>query len=143
MSSSTNKTIPTANSVIDFINLLQDKHQIKDSLWLVDTFKKITGKKPVMWGSSIIGFGSYHYKYDSGREGDACALGFSPRKGNLSIYILSPNLDLSDELKHLGESKQGKACLYIKNLDRINKDILTAMITKAYHYMKTNHQTDL
>jgi len=111
-----NKTTQTEVDVIDFLNSYVDNEQKKtDSHKLIELMGQWSGFEPKMWGPTIIGFGSYHYKYASGHEGDAPLLGFSPRKGQFSLYIYS-NTKKSDELlKDFGKFKMGKACIYIKN----------------------------
>ena len=92
--------------------------------------KKATGKPPKMWGPSIVGFGSYHYKYDSGREGDTCMIGFSPRKTSLVLY-LGAALEDKDLMARLGKFKVGKGCLYIKNLDDVDRKVLKELVVKS------------
>jgi len=91
-------------------------------------FRRITGFQPRMWGPTIIGYGSYHYKYDSGREGDCNATGFSPRKASLSIYIMPGYHDYADILRRLGKHKIGKACLYVNKLSDIDMDVLEELV---------------
>jgi hypothetical protein len=137
------KTVPTDKSVVDFINATNDPQKIADSFTLIEIMSKLTGKQPKMWGPSIIGFGSYHYKYESGREGDASVTGFSPRKGNLVIYIMPGYQNLDKELSKLGKHTIGKSCLYLKKLDDINLEILENIISHGIDYMKKNYTTDL
>ncbi|HUC20759.1 MAG TPA: DUF1801 domain-containing protein [Candidatus Polarisedimenticolaceae bacterium] len=127
-----NKTIPTSEDVLEFIARLEDADKRADSLKLVRLMGEITGEPPKMWGSSIIGFGSYHYKYATGREGDTTIVGFSPRKQALTLYgviFYDNNTKLLDKL---GPHKQGKGCLYVKRLSDIDLDVLTVMIKDAY-----------
>ncbi|NND79850.1 MAG: DUF1801 domain-containing protein [Maribacter sp.] len=129
-----NKTRPTAVSVTSFLDSV-DEIQRQDSVKLVDLMKEITGEDPVMWGPSIIGFGSYHYKYDSGREGDMLLTGFSPRKQNLSLYIMAGFSNYGNLMQKLGKYKTGKSCLYIKRLSEINIDVLKELIKASFdHY---------
>lgn len=132
MSTQQNKTQPTDAPVESFINSLADEQQRKDSAHLVALMRDITGNEPVMWGPSIIGFGAYHYKYESGREGDMPAVGFSPRKGNLSIYVLDDANRQSELLEKLGPHKTGKVCLYVKRLSDVDLKILKQLIRVAY-----------
>jgi hypothetical protein len=128
----TNKTLPTSSDVTAFVAGLDSEQRRADSRQLIELMRKVTGEPPVMWGSSIIGFGSLHYKYDSGREGDTMLVGFAPRKQALVLYSVvyyDQNLDLAAQL---GPHTTGKGCLYIKKLSDINLDILTEMIEKAY-----------
>ncbi|MBU2907604.1 MULTISPECIES: DUF1801 domain-containing protein [Arenibacter] len=134
-----NKTKPNNKSVMAFLNSVVGIEKRKDAHALLELFKNITLEPAVMWGESIIGFGSYHYKYDSGREGDMCITGFSPRKSNFSIYIMSGFSNNQKLLDQLGPHKTGKACLYIKRLSDINMDVLSKMIESSYLYYKHKH----
>ncbi len=125
---SANKTVPTAVSVTDFLNGLANPRRRADGLRLLDLFQDTTGFGPVMWGPAIVGFGQYHYVYDSGREGDFLATGFSPRKASLSIYIMPGYTDYSGILSRLGKHKLGKSCLYVNTLDDIDLDVLAELI---------------
>ena len=118
-----NKTKPTQVSVAAFLKAKTDGQQLKDSQRLVKLFKELTGKPAKMWGPSIVGFGSYHYLYASGREGDAPLLAFSPRKPDLVLY-LAPYLNDKGLKAKLGKHKAGKGCLYIKTLEDIDQDVL-------------------
>ena len=101
--------------------------------------KTITGEEPKMWGSSIIGFGAYHYKYDSGREGDMPKVGFSPRKQSLTLYIMN-GFDRYEELmEKLGKHKTGKSCLYVNKLADIDEGVLKELITLSFHYMNEKY----
>ncbi len=120
-----NKTAQTEVSVIDFINSFVDNEQKKqDSFRLIHLMREWSGFEPKMWGSSIIGFGSYHYKYASGHEGDAPLIGFSPRKAEFSLYVTEPGNDHKKLLDELGKYKMGKACIYFKKLADLNLDTL-------------------
>ncbi|ASO07264.1 DUF1801 domain-containing protein [Arenibacter algicola] len=134
-----NKTRPNNNSVIAFLNSVEGEEKRKDSHALLQLFKSITLEPGVMWGESIVGFGSYHYKYDSGREGDMCITGFSPRKSNFSIYIMSGFSNYQDLLELLGPHKTGKACLYVKRLSDIDMDVLSEIIRSSYLHYKNKH----
>ena len=131
------KTKKNDASVLDFISKVENPTKRADSLKLVEIFSEITNHPAVMWGNSIIGFGSYHYIYASGREGDWPAVGFSPRKQNLTLYIMNGFGDFKDELKKLGPHSTGKSCLYIKTLEDIDEQILRTMIEKSYDYTMT------
>lgn len=127
MAKSENKTKPTAVSAAKFLaTKVKDPQQLADSHELMKLFKAITGKPAKMWGPNIIGFGSYHYVYPSGREGDAPLIGFSPRAKELSLY-LCPNLEAKSLLKKLGKHKAGAGCLYIKRLDDVDRAALTEL----------------
>jgi len=134
-----NKTRPNNNSVIAFLNSVEGEEKRKDSHALLQLFKNITLEPAVMWGESIVGFGSYHYKYDSGREGDMCITGFSPRKSNFSIYIMSGFSNYQELLELLGPYKTGRACLYVKRLSDIDMDVLSEIIRSSYLHYKNKH----
>lgn len=126
-----NKTRPTADSVSDFIEAIVHEKRRADSRELATLMQKVTGVAPVMWGS-IVGFGKYHYKYATGREGDTVAVGFSPRKQALSLYGVIFYEQNAGKLKDLGEYETGKGCLYIKDLDKIDKKVLGDMIATSF-----------
>src|SRR5215218_8472327 len=120
-----NKTTETEVSVTDFINSYVDNEQKKaDSFRLIELMREWSGFEPKMWGPTIIGFGSYHYKYASGHEGDAPLIGFSPRKAEFSLYVSAPGNDDKNLLAKLGKYKMGKACIYFKKLTDLNLDTL-------------------
>jgi nucleoid DNA-binding protein len=125
------KTKKTRASVKKFIDAIEDEQKRKDSRAILEMMKKITGKKPEMWGEAIVGFGKYHYKYKSGREGEWFLTGFSPRKQNLTLYIMSGFYDKEPLLDKLGKFKTGKACLYIKGLDDVHVPTLKKLIAKS------------
>ena len=124
-----NKTVKTDASVDEFIASIAHPIRRQDAAVLVDLFSKVTGYAPKMWGDSIVGFGQYHYRYATGREGDFLATGFSPRKSNLSIYIMPGYGDFADILQNLGKHKLGKSCLYVNKLADIDLDVLAQLIT--------------
>jgi hypothetical protein len=125
-----NKTKQTKVSPTSFIATVTSEQQRKDSKELIAMMRTITGEPPKMWGPSIVGFGKYHYVYESGREGDSCLTGFSPRKPNLVLYIGEALHDTA-MMSKLGKYKTGKGCLYIKTLDDIDRDVLRELIAKA------------
>ena len=127
-----NKTKPTKDSVTAFLNKVQDKQLRDDCFKILDMMQTISNCEPVMWGSAIIGFGTYHYVYESGREGDMVVLGFSPRKQNISIYLMGGLKTVEDELTRLGKYKTGKGCLYIKSLSDVNAVVLKKVFAKAF-----------
>ena len=129
---SNNKTVANKASVDDFINSLEDQKQALDSRELVKIMQEISGEPPVMWGPAIIGFGSYHYKYISGREGDWAQIGFSPRKGKLSLYLTFNAAKLTEQFPDLGKYTIGKGCIYIKRLSDVNIEELRKLIAVAY-----------
>lgn len=124
-----NKTTETQNSVIDFINTVEDLTKRNDSFELVKLMQEQTGYEPKMWGPAIIGFGSYHYKYASGHEGDAPLVGFSPRKDAISLYLCSSFESKEELLSKFGKHKAGKGCIYIKKIADIDIEILKKMIS--------------
>lgn len=130
------KTQVNESDVVEFLNEIEDEESRNDCISLLYMFEELTGEKPMMWGESIIGFGRYHYKYASGREGDWFLTGFSPRKQNLTIYITSGFEPFEDILKHLGRYKTGASCLYVKRLSDINSEKLELLVKKSVAYMK-------
>ena len=134
-----NKTVETTDSVVEFLDSVVDETKRKDSLRLVEIIKTETGFEPRMWGASIIGFGSYHYRYESGREGEAPLVGFSPRKNELALY-LAHNFDGREELlRKFGKHKGGKACIYVKKLTDIDEGILRQMITASVSWTRKKY----
>jgi hypothetical protein len=134
-----NKTTENKNSVAGFIKSVPDEQKQKDAFALVEIIKKQSGFDAKMWGTAIIGFGSYHYKYESGREGDAPLVGFSPRKNEFALYI--PNFEKKDELlKQFGKHKTAKSCVYIKKVEDINIEILKKMVTHSISYLKAKYK---
>jgi hypothetical protein len=125
------KTTKNEASVPDFIASIKDEGRRKDSMAIVKMMEEITGEKPKMWGSSIIGFGQVHLKYESGRELDWMKIGFSPRKQNTALYVLNGSKEQADLLKKLGKYKAGKGCLYINKLEEVNKAVLKKIIKNA------------
>lgn len=131
-----NKTKPTSNSVTSFLNACEPEQKRLDALELLALFQKVTGETAVMWGESIVGFGSYHYTYKTGREGDMLLTGFSPRKQNFSVYIMAGFPKYRDLLEKLGPHKIGKSCLYIKRLSDIDLEILAELIKASFDSYK-------
>ncbi|NDW53078.1 DUF1801 domain-containing protein [Aliiroseovarius sp. PrR006] len=123
-----NKTQPTDLSPGEFIAAIEPTSRREDALALDRLFRAVTGFQPVMWGPSIIGYGQYHYVYDSGRQGDFLATGFSPRKARHSIYIMPGYADFGDILARLGKHKMGKSCLYVNKLADIDLEALAELI---------------
>lgn len=128
---SENKTQKTDASVIDFLNSIPDEKKRQDCLTVFEIMRQITGLEPKMWGASIVGFGDVHYKYASGREGDWFKVGFSPRKQNLTLYIMDGFPRYQSLLAQLGKHKTGVSCLYINKLADVKLDILREMISQA------------
>jgi len=125
---SVNKTQPAEQSVESFLAGIEPPARQEEARRLDALFRRITGFEPVMWGASMIGYGRYHYRYDSGREGDFLATGFSPRKASHSIYILPGYADFSPILQRLGKHSTGKSCFYVKRLSDIDLDVLGELI---------------
>jgi len=137
--SKTNKTIPVGLKVSDYMAQIADEARRADCHKILDMMADITGWEPRIWGaklsSGIVGFGQYHYKYESGREGDALRIGFSSRAQNISLYIMPGYQDFDDELARLGKHKIGKACLYIKRLSDVDEGVLREILQKGIDLM--------
>ncbi|NNM18629.1 MAG: DUF1801 domain-containing protein [Croceitalea sp.] len=135
------KTTETEVDVSEFIESYVDNEQKKaDSYKLIELMTEWTGFEPKMWGPTIIGFGSYHYKYASGHEGDAPLLGFSPRKAQFSLYVYSETEKSKGYLKDLGKYKMGKACIYMKRLSDINVEIVKKLSMETLAYLEEHHE---
>jgi hypothetical protein len=133
------KTQRTKQSVTAFLKRIPDKQKQKDAFALLDIMRQVTKAEPVMWGGSIVGFGTYRYQYASGREGEWPLTGFSPRKQNLTLYITSGFEQYEELLKSLGKFKTGKACLYVNRLDDVHLPTLRKLIRQSVqHMIKTN-----
>ena len=126
-----NKTKPTKGSVTAFLNKLKDKQVRDDCFVILEMMQKVSKSEPVMWGSAIVGFGTYHYVGASGREGDWMLIGFSPRKQNISLYLMGGLKKVEDELLKLGKHKVGGGCLYIKSLVDVNAAVLKKVFARA------------
>lgn len=131
-----NKTKETDASVAAFVKSVPDARRRADCASVIELMRAATKTEPKMWGTSIIGFGSYHYKYDSGREGDMALIGLSPRKQNLVLYIPPGFAEFKTELKKLGPHSTGKSCLYITRLDDVDMPTLKAIVAKTIAKMK-------
>ena len=132
-------TQSNSNSVEAFLYAISDEQKRADAFKFLELFKNTTGFEPEMWGESIIGFGSYHYVYASGREGDWMLTGFSPRAKNFSLYIMSGFSRFDSLLAKLGKHKTGKACLYVNKWDDVNAEALEEMIRASVAYMKEKY----
>lgn len=130
-----NKTVATSADVSGFIDAVADEKQRADAHHICAMMARLSGEAPRMWGPSIIGFGAYRYKYDSGREGEMCRIGFSPRKGQTVIYMIDGYADHGEQLARLGKHKLGKSCLYIKRLSDIDVAVLEEMVVGSLAYM--------
>lgn len=130
------KTIPTRASVREFITSVEDENKRRDCRAVMKIMKEVTGKKPVLWGNSIVGYGQYHYKYKSGREGDWMVTGFSPRKQNLTIYIMPGFSNYPDIMDKIGKYKLGSSCLYVKRLADIDTGLLKELVARSVEDME-------
>lgn len=135
------KTKATEVSPKDFIAAMEDGPRKKDAEVLLKWMTKVTGLKPKMWGPSIIGFGRYHYEYQTGHSGDMCMTGFSPRKANLVLYILPGYMDMTDKLARLGKHKTGKSCLYINKLADVDMAVLEEIVRDGLAHVRKNYKT--
>ncbi len=135
------KTRPSSFPLSNFLETIESEQKRKDSFQLLEIMHRVTGFEPKMWGNSMIGFGTYHYKYASGREGDWFLTGFSPRKQNLAIYLMSCENDqnLSEHFRKLGKHKTGKSCLYIKKLADVNLDVLEQIIVESVQIVQSDN----
>ena len=131
-----NKTVKTGASVDEFMTAVENKRRREDGLVLIEMMRDVTGLEPEMWGPSIIGFGSYHYKYESGREGDMPLIGFSPRKQSLSLYIMSGFDEYEELLGKLGKHRTGASCLYINKLADVDMGVLRELVSQSVEHMR-------
>lgn len=134
------KTKKNYSDIVEFLNKIDNEEKKSDCFRLLELFGQWTNETPKMWGQSIVGFGSYHYKYDSGREGDWFLTGFSPRKQNLTIYITAGFKEYDEIMKELGKYKTGSSCLYVKKLSDIDIDKLKILVEKSVAYMKERYE---
>jgi hypothetical protein len=134
------KTKPTDQSVEDFLNTITPEKKREDSFALMKLMKQATKKKPKMWGPSMVGFGEYHYCYDSGRVGDWFLTGFSPRKQNLTVYIMTGFAKYDSLMKKLGKFKTSKSCLYIKKLEDIHLQTLKELVKRSAEHLARNQK---
>ncbi|RAP56927.1 DUF1801 domain-containing protein [Oleiagrimonas sp. MCCC 1A03011] len=135
----TNKNRPTHIPVDDFLASVTDERRRAECRDLLAIFSRITGHDPVMWGPGMIGFGSYHYRYASGREGDFLATGFAPRKDAISIYLMADFPGQEALLERLGRHRRGKSCLYVRRLDQVDLAALEALIAGAFTEIGQRH----
>ncbi len=135
-----NKTAETEKNVIEFIYEFADTEQKrKDSYELIELMQNVSGHEPKMWGSNIIGFGTYHYKYNSGHQGDSALIGFSPRKSAISLYVFTGLDEHEHLLKGLGKYKMGKACIYVNKLSDIDQLQLKTLIEETIKFLKSKY----
>lgn len=135
------KTRPTRASVTEFLAGIDDRQQRADAKKVAAMMRRATGKRAKMWGASIVGYGSYHYKYASGRDGDFMITGFSPRKQALTVYIMPGFSSFKKLMEKLGKYKTGKSCLYIKRLSDIDENVLEKLITESVRHMHKRYET--
>jgi hypothetical protein len=140
MANSKAKTVETTNSVNSFIKSVPDETMQQDCFRIIKIFKEQSGFEPKMWGPAIVGFGTYHYKYESGHEGDAPLCGFSPRKAAISLYLSFGAVEKEDLLKKFGKYTMAKSCIYIKKLDDISIPVLKKMITISIKRLKSRYK---
>ncbi|MGF2616548.1 DUF1801 domain-containing protein [Rossellomorea vietnamensis] len=133
------KTKENDSSVIEFIENVDSPKKKEDSYKLLDIFTETTGYQAKMWGPSIIGFGSYHYKYKTGHEGDAPLVGFSPRKAKISLYFATGDPDREELLEKFGKHTSGKACVYINKVADINEEVLKDLINQSVEFLQKTY----
>ncbi len=130
-------TTQNDRSVKDYIASLDDEQTAKDSLVLIEMMQRISGHTPKMWNVGTIGFDTYHYKYDSGREGDSQIIGFYPRKGKITVYLMDGTVRYSELLARLGKHTTSRVCVYIKRLSDVELPILEQIVQQSYEYIKS------
>lgn len=136
-----NKTKPTKVSVTAFIRSIEDEQMRRDARKVAAMMREATGSRARMWGANIVGFGEYHYKYESGREGDFMVTGFSPRKQALTLYVIPGFRHFESIMSKLGRYKTGKSCLYIKRLSDVDERVLKRLIVGSVKYMRKHYDT--
>lgn len=134
-----NKTVPTDNSIVDFLNTIDNEEVRADCQILIDLMTDATGQPPKIWGTNMLGFGTYHYRYDSGREGDWFLTGFSPRKQNLTIYLQAGIDTEHPDTAKLGKYKAGNSCLYVKKLSDIDLGVLKTLVERSVQYIQAKY----
>ena len=133
------KTQPNQSSVVDYLNSVENEGKRADSFKILELMQEVTGEEAIMWGDSIVGFGTYRYKYASGRQAEWFLTGFAPRKQNLTLYIMSGFENYEQLLEQLGKYKTGKSCLYINKLEDVNLDVLRKLVKESVdHMIETN-----
>lgn len=133
------KTKPSALSVDEYLANIDDEERRSDCMAIATLMQAVTKQPPVMWGTSIVGFGHYRYTYESGHSGESCRTGFSSRKGDISIYLMASSPEHTDLLSKLGKHKMGKSCLYVRRLSEIDIKILKKLIASSYKEMKARY----
>lgn len=133
------KTKATELDPREILETVDSDEKRRDCFWLLEQMEELSGAPAKMWGESMIGFGTYHYVYDSGREGDWFEVGFAPRKQNLVVYIMPGFIEYDDLLSQLGKYKTGKSCLYIKKLSDVNREVLRDLIDQSLKAMREKY----
>ena len=133
-----NKTKPERKSVQAFLKKVEPAGRREDAQVLLELMKDVTGETPVLWGS-IVGFGTYHYKYESGREGDFFLTGFAPSKANMVVYVMPGFSSYEADLAKLGKHKTGKSCLYLGRLESINQEVLRRLVDRSVRFMRKKY----
>lgn len=136
-----NKTTENQNSVAAFLKTIADEKKRNDTSTIIDLFTQHAGFEPKMWGTSIVGFGSYHYKYESGREGDAPLAGVAARANAITLYLGSEFKDREALLSKFGKYKAGKGCIYVQKLEDVDKDVLAKMIKNSVEHRNKKHSS--
>jgi len=134
------KTKETDASVEAYLNQVEDEKKREESFQILELMREVTGEEPKMWGDSMVGFGSYHYRYESGREGDMFLAGFAPRKRNFSLYIMAGFEEYDDLLERLGKHKTGKSCLYVNKLADVDLQVLRELVRASVEHMRETHE---
>lgn len=134
-----NKTIETGASVEDFLETVENPTRRADARAVLEIMRRVTGLEPKMWGASIIGFGRYHYRYESGREGEMLRIGFSPRKANLALYLITRSDDREALLGKLGRHRTGASCLYVTRLSDVDLEVLEALISRSWEAARARY----
>ena len=133
------KTQKNGADVEEFLNAVPDNKKRVDSFRVMQLMQEVTGEEPTMWGTSIVGYGDYHYRYESGREGDWFLVGFSPRKQNLTLYIMSGFDEYDELIGKLGKYKMGKACIYVNKLEDLDEQVLRKLVKKSADHVKAKY----
>ena len=134
-----NKTKPTGQDVQRFLDAVSDERRRSDAYVLSSMMERVTGEPPVLWGPSIVGFGKYRYRYDSGREGEAGVAGFSPRTKEMVVYLPADPRDKEELLARLGPHRMGKCCLYLKRLSDVDQDVLKTLVTQSMEAIRERY----
>ena len=137
------KTQPTGASVDAHIGAITDPGRRQDCRTLVEVFSKATGKQPKMWGPSIIAFGKYHYKYESGHEGDSCLAGFASRKGAITLYLSCDPVERGEFMRRIGKHREGVGCVYIKDLEGVDLEVLGELVKRSAEYIRMKHPNEV